>query len=69
PFVDLLLPVDLGATRGVVLWVKFIIELCYFIFAIHTFGKLPLWNTVLRCILVLGAGNALLIFLMSKAWQ
>ena len=61
PFIDLVMPVALGATRGVVLWIKFIVELCYFIFAVHTFGRVPLWLTTLRCILVLGTGNALLL--------
>ncbi|HEU5135004.1 MAG TPA: DUF3667 domain-containing protein [Steroidobacteraceae bacterium] len=69
PFLDLLLPVDLGFSRGFVIWIKFAIELCYFIFAIHTFGRLQLWNIALRCILVLGTGNALLLFIMSKPWE
>jgi len=69
PFVDLLLPIELAPTRGVALWIKFVIELIYFIFAIHTFGKLPLWNTALRCVLVLGTGNALLLFAVNKAWD
>jgi hypothetical protein len=66
PYIDLVLPVDLGATRGIVLWIKFVIELVYFIFAIHRFGRLPLWLNALRCILVLGTGNALLLLFMYK---
>jgi hypothetical protein len=66
PFIDLLLPWALGTTRETVLWTKFIIETCYFTFAIYTFGRLPLWLTALRCILVLGAGNALLLFIVRN---
>lgn len=66
PFVDLVIPVEIGFTRGIVLWVKFAIELCYLSYAVHTFGRLPLWLTILRCILVLGTGNAILLFFMYR---
>ena len=66
PFVDLLLPVDLAPTRAIAIWIKLIVEGIYFIFAIHTFGRLPLWLTVVRCLLVLGTGNAVLLFIISQ---
>jgi hypothetical protein len=66
PFIDLLVPVELGATRGIVIWTKFLVELGYFIFAVHTFGRMPLWISALRCILVLGTGNALLLFIIYR---
>jgi len=66
PFIDLLLPWDLAPTRGVAMWIKFAIELVYLIFAVHTFGRLPLWLTILRCIVVLGMGNAIVVFFMFK---
>jgi len=64
PFIDLVVPVELGITRGIVLWAKFAVELAYFIFAVHTYARAPLWLTALRCILVLGTGNALLVFIL-----
>jgi hypothetical protein len=67
PYVDLLVPVDIGVTRGVVLWIKVAVEMVYLTFAIHTFGRIPLWLTILRCILVLGTGNAVLLFILYKA--
>jgi len=67
PFIDLALPmVEISVTRGVVLWIKFTVELGYFIFAVHTFGRLPLWVTILRCVLALGTGNAILVFLFYR---
>jgi len=62
PFIDLLVPVEIAANRGVVLWIKFAVELCYFVYAVNSFVLFPLWVTALRCILVLGTGNALLLF-------
>jgi hypothetical protein len=64
PFIDLALPmVEISVTRGVVLWIKFTVELGYFIYAVHSFGKFSLWVTALRCMLALGTGNALLVFI------
>jgi hypothetical protein len=67
PYLDLVVPVELGATRGVVLWIKVAVEMCYLTFAIHTFGRVPLWLTILRCMLVLGTGNAVLLFFLYRA--
>jgi hypothetical protein len=50
-----------------VLWIKVAVEMVYLTFAIHTFGRIPLWLTILRCILVLGTGNAVLLFILYKA--
>jgi len=66
PFLDLLLPVDLGMTRGVAIWIKVAVEVGYLIFAVHTFGRMPLWLTILRCVLVLGTGNALLLIALYR---
>jgi hypothetical protein len=66
PFLDLLLPVDIGATRGVVIWIKLAVEVGYLIFAVHTFARVPLWLTILRCLLVLGTGNAILLFVIYR---
>jgi hypothetical protein len=62
PFLDLVIPVELGATREMVIGIKFVVELCYFIFAVHTFSRQPLWLTALRCIVVLGTGTAVLLY-------
>jgi hypothetical protein len=67
PFIDAILPMELGASRGTVLWTKFLVELAYFIFAVHTFGRARLWLVALRCILVLGTGNALLLFIIYQS--
>jgi len=67
PFIDAVVPVVvIGSSHGIVLWTKFLVELAYMIFAVHSFGRMPLWQTILRCILVLGTGNALLIFFLIK---
>lgn len=68
PFIDAMLPlVQIGTTRGTVLWTKFIVELAYMIFAVHSYRRQPLWKTILRCSLVLGTGNALLLFFLFNA--
>jgi len=68
PFIDAVLPVvEFGSSRGVVLWTKFVVELAYMIFAVHSFGRAPLWKIALRCVLVLGTGNALLIFFLFSS--
>lgn len=48
------------------IWIKFAVELCYFIYAVHTFSSQPLWLTALRCILALGTGTALLLFVLQQ---
>jgi hypothetical protein len=67
PFLDLLLPWQLAPTRGVATWVKLAVEVCYLTYAVHTFARVPLWLTILRCLLVLGTGNALLIYFLYRA--
>ena len=66
PYFDLLIPVDLAISRGTAIWIKFAVELCYFIFAVHTFSRQPLWFTALRCILVLGTGTAVMLFILHQ---
>ena len=66
PFLDLVLPVNAGASIGVVVWIKLVVEMVYFIFAVNTFSAYPLWMTGLRCLLVLGTGNAVLLFFMFR---
>jgi hypothetical protein len=66
PFLDLILPINAGASRGVAIWIKLVVEVVYFVFAVNTFTAYPLWMTALRCLLVLGTGNAVLLVFMYR---
>jgi hypothetical protein len=66
PFLDLILPINAGVSRGAVIWIKLVVEMAYFIYAVNTFSAHPLWMIGLRCLLVLGTGNAVLLFFMFR---
>jgi hypothetical protein len=66
PLLDLMLPAEIGSTRGIATAIKLAIEFVYLTFAVHTFGRMPLWVTVVRCFLVLGTGNAILLSFVDR---